>query len=188
MTDNNDKHVDAPETVLEGRRRSVRKILGAGGLVAGAHLAKGEWIRPVVNAVTLPAHAATSGIRFDDSLEDPCFISVLCTGSTQMEITVAGFVVPPTSDVAVDLAIQWELNNSGSFESAEAFGSTTTDGNGEYSVTETRTQGLVTRIRITATLPDFPEAGEAVCTLEFDSTDPDHYGSNYFCEFGATPE
>lgn len=171
----------------ERRRHSVKTILGAGGLVAGAQLGAGEWIRPVVNAVTLPAHAATSGIRFDDSLDDPCSISVVCTGFGEMDITVTGFVVPPTPDIAVDLDIQVRLFGSGSFEAPEDFASTTTDGNGEYSVTESRNQFGVTAIRITATLPDFPEAGEAVCTLEFDPTDLDHYGTNYFCEFGATP-
>ncbi len=181
-----DKKYNEPDE-RERRRRSVKTILGAGGLVAGAQLGAGEWVRPVVNAVTLPAHAATSAIRFDDSLEDPCSISVVCTGSVEMDITVTGLVVPPTPDIVVDLDIQVELFDSGSFEASEDFASPTTDGNGEYSVTQSRSQSGVTAIRITATLPDFPEAGEAVCTLEFDRTDPDHYGSNYFCEFGAAP-
>lgn len=181
-----DKKYDETDA-REQRRRSVKTILGAGGLVAGAQLGAGEWIKPVVNTVTLPAHAATSGIGFDDSLEDPCSISVVCTNFGEMDVTVTGFVVPPTPDIAIDLDIQVEVNNSGSFEPSDDFASTTTDGNGEYSVTESRTEFGVTAIRITATLPDFPEAGEAVCTLEFDSEDPDHYGNNYFCEFGATP-
>ncbi|MDZ7839429.1 MAG: hypothetical protein U5R46_01200 [Gammaproteobacteria bacterium] len=171
----------------EQRRRSVKTILGAGGLVAGAQLGAGEWIKPVVNTVTLPAHAATSAIRFDDSLEDPCFISVVCTGSRgELEITVTGFVLPPTPDIAIDLDIQVELFG-GSFEDSEYFASTTTDGNGEYSVTESRSQNGITAIRITATLPDFPEAGEAICTLDFDADNSDHYGSSYFCDDAPLP-
>jgi len=178
MTDK--KHNNSDET-LDSRRRSVKKILGAGGLLAGAHLASGQWVKPVVNSVVLPAHAQTSQLGAD-SLEDPCSISVVCSERDVLEITVSGFVTPPTADVTVNLDIEVALGSNSSFEPVEDFASTTTDGNGEYSETRTRSQSGISEIRITATLPDFPEAGEAVCTLKFSSENPDHEGYFYFCD------
>lgn len=179
------KKSDGTESVLESRRQSVKKILGAGGLAAGGHLASGEWVKPIVNAVLLPAHAQTSEISVD-SLEDPCSVSVVCVGSHLLDITVTGAVVPPTPGVNVELDIEVALSN-GPFEAAEDFASLATDGNGEYTTTVTRDQSSVTDIRITATLPDFPEAGDATCEVAFDPNNQDHYGFYYFCEFGATP-
>lgn len=179
------KKSDGTESALESRRQSVKRILGVGGLAAGGHLASGEWVKPIVNAVLLPAHAQTSGISVD-SLEDPCSVSVVCVGPHLLDITVTGAVVPPTAGINVDLDIEVALSN-GPFEAAEDFASLVTDGNGEYSTTVTRDQSPITDIRITATLPDFPEAGDATCEVAFDNSNLDHYGGSYFCEYGATP-
>lgn len=152
--------------------------------MAGASLASNHWVKPVVNAVMLPAHAATSGIRFDDSLGDPCFITVTCTNVYEFDVTVNGAVVPPTAGVNVDLAIEFRLNAMQSFDAAQNFGSTSTDNNGEYSVTRHFTQSSTNEIRITATLPDYPEAGSAVCSVGIrDVKDGGGYTSNfYFCD------
>ena len=46
----------------DSRRKALRNILSGTGIVAGAQLATGSWIKPVVESVVLPAHAQTSGI------------------------------------------------------------------------------------------------------------------------------
>ena len=58
-------------------RRRLIQILVAGGVVVTAKSVPGSWSRPVVNAVTLPAHARTSGelIRLGNA-------SSFVTGST----------------------------------------------------------------------------------------------------------
>jgi hypothetical protein len=43
------------------RRRLLRAVAGAGGLVTAGRLLPETWTRPVVDAVSLPAHAQTSG-------------------------------------------------------------------------------------------------------------------------------
>ncbi|MGI9319053.1 MAG: hypothetical protein ACR2QW_17130 [bacterium] len=44
------------------RRKALRNLLSGTGIVAGAQLAGGTWVKPVVESVLLPAHAQTSGI------------------------------------------------------------------------------------------------------------------------------
>lgn len=181
----NFSHRDTSTSSRESRRQSVKKILGAGSLAAAAPLASSHWVKPVVNAVMLPAHAATSQveIRFDNSLGDPCFITVTCTSYNQFDVLVNGAVVPPTSGVHVDLTIAYNLTNSG-FGPPQNLASTSTDNNGDYSVTQNISQGTVAQIRITATLPDYPDAGSAVCTVGVgDVNDGGGYTSkNYFCD------
>ncbi|MGA8259483.1 MAG: hypothetical protein WB783_04645 [Arenicellales bacterium] len=173
----------------ESRRQSVKKILGAGSLMVGAPIASNHWVKPVVNAVMLPAHAATSPveIRFDDSVGDPCSITVTCTDYHEFDVTVNGAVVPATGGVDVDLTIQFELNNAGNFGSPVDSFSTSTDNNGEYSVTRNESGVGVSRIRVTATLPDFPDAGSAVCQIAVgDKGDKPGNGytssTYYFCD------
>jgi len=149
-------------------------------------LASNHWVKPVVNAVMLPAHAATSGIRFDDSLGDPCFITVTCTNFIEFDVTVNGAVVPPTAGVNVDMSIEYRRFGFTSFETPQNFASPSTDNNGEYSVTQNESQSNVIEIRITATLPDYPEAGSAVCTVgvgDVNVKDGAGYtSSTYFCD------
>ncbi len=46
------------ENIENGRRRAVRNILAGSGLTAAA--TSGQWAKPVLDAVVLPAHAQTS--------------------------------------------------------------------------------------------------------------------------------
>lgn len=188
--DQKNKHgAVASDSKIEARRRSVKTILGAGGVVAGGHLAGGAWVKPVVDSVVLPAHAATSqtGIAFDDSLEDPCFITLTCTGLNSFDVQVDGAVVPATSDVNVEIEIAF--NGSESFES---FATTTTDANGEYQATNSYGPPANTSsIQVSVTLPDYPEAGAAECSI--DTTDSESLnpgnsystlpGGTYFCTY-----
>jgi hypothetical protein len=176
------------ESILEARRKSVRKILGAGGLLAGGHAVSGKWVRPVVDAVVLPAHAATSPGGSPDSLEDPCMVSVTCTEDGFGDVTVSGSVEPPTDNVDVDIVITALQNLSGDdFELASP--STTTNSSGEYEVTlnnvDLSATNNVTGISVLVTLPDFPEAGTAECGVDVTDDGPHDYlgDSNiYFCD------
>ncbi|MDZ7840585.1 MAG: hypothetical protein U5R46_07160 [Gammaproteobacteria bacterium] len=184
------------DALAESRRQSFRKILGAGGLVAGSHLASGVWVKPVVNAVVLPAHGATSPSEVDspsaaNSLEDPCFVVVLCTDSFgEIEVRVDGEVVPPTPDV--DVLIEIAFNDSESFQT---FASTDTDSNGRYQGTETYSSTFPASVQIQVTLPEYPDAGIAECSVSVDGNNDSGiaYSNRYYSTgsddpyFCATP-
>lgn len=181
--DQKNKHgAVASDSKIEARRRSVKTILGAGGVVAGGHLAGGAWVKPVVDSVVLPAHAATSqtGVAFDDSLEDPCFITLTCTGWNEFNVQVDGAVVPATPDVNVEIEIAF---NNGSFQ---PFATTTTDANGEYQATQNYTSAYASLIQVSVTLPDYPEAGAAECSIDTNDSESLNPGDYYTTSSGAT--
>lgn len=43
------------------RRKAVKKLVVGAGLLAGYSVLPGEWTKPIVGQMALPAHAATSG-------------------------------------------------------------------------------------------------------------------------------
>lgn len=43
------------------RRDALRKILAGGGIVVGAESLPGNWSKPLIDSVVLPAHAQTTG-------------------------------------------------------------------------------------------------------------------------------
>lgn len=59
------------ETGRDNRRRVLRNLLSGTGLAAGAHLTSGVWVKPVVQGVTLPAHAQTSAIVLSGLVVQP---------------------------------------------------------------------------------------------------------------------
>ncbi len=50
----------AAETDLKTRRKALKSIIAASGVVAGSQVLSSEWTRPLVESVVLPAHAQTS--------------------------------------------------------------------------------------------------------------------------------
>jgi len=172
------------EGSLESRRRSVRRLLGATGAVAGASVVSGTWLKPVAKSVVLPGHAQTTGAL---SLTDPCSITVICTSTAAFDVVVDGFVLPPTPGITVNLSIQ--LNNGVNIGSVDPFDTVVTNALGEYSASGSFGPATVTDIRVIASLPDFPEAGEAECEVAY--TDPGPHRPDpfydaytyYFCQF-----
>lgn len=153
------------EEVAEQRRKSFRRILGAGGLAFGTHLSSGVWLKPVVETVALPAHASTTPSEephFDDSIEDPCFITLTCGGSGQgpFSIEVNGSVVPPTPDVVVDIDIRFD---GGTFED---FAEPMTNENGEYEAGPVDYSDSAGEVEVRVRLPGFPEAEPAFCSID----------------------
>ena len=59
LSDNNAKEEQGQ---LESRRKALKNIIIGGGAVAGANFLPDKWVQPIVNAVVVPAHAATSPI------------------------------------------------------------------------------------------------------------------------------
>jgi hypothetical protein len=84
------------------RRRAVKKIVGGMGVIAGMHALPDQWARPLVDAVVLPAHGATSPLH---SLSDPCQLKLLAGDQSTATVTVqvTGFVIPPTGGLTVDI-------------------------------------------------------------------------------------
>lgn len=161
---------------LDARRRSVKRILGAGGAVAGGQLVAGGWVKPLVSTVVLPAHAATSAQV--DSLDDPCIITLTCTTQQTFDVQIDGSVEPPVQGVTV--AIQIGTNGGGVSPLTQVL----TDENGEYQAS-TNLSGLFSSVQVSVTLPDFPEAGIANCSV--DTFSPGlNPGGGYYTSYGAT--
>jgi len=164
----------AADAAREHRRRSVKRILATGGLAAGAHMTAGAWVKPAVESVVLPAHAVTSGeIVFDDSIGDPCLITLTCTGYHAYNVQVHGAVIPATEGVAVKIRIAFD--GSGSYAS---FAATATDSGGEYQATQPYS-GYHLSVQVRVTLPDHPEAGTAECSIDT-SSDSLYSGGYYY--------
>ncbi len=108
--DNEDREIGpvenpgTPESNLqsEERRRAVKKIIGGMGVIAGMHALPDKWTRPLVDAVVLPAHAATSPLN---SLSDPCQLRLLAGTQATATVTVqvTGFVIPPQGGITVNI-------------------------------------------------------------------------------------
>ncbi len=63
MVENNDTiepDQNREEQTLESRRKAIKRILVGGGLVTGATMLPKKWTKPVVDAITVPAHAQAS--------------------------------------------------------------------------------------------------------------------------------
>jgi len=176
------KHRLQPEQIsdavlLEQRRRAVRKILVAGGgVVAGSKLAGGKWARPVVNTVSLPAHAQLTGVAF--SLVDPVFLTYEC-GGNDVIVNIAGFINVQQAGIQVDLTLSW-ANDSGwpaPTMSSPRMLSVFTNADGSYSASPQNIGFNVFVVNVTASLPGFPGAGTAQ-----DSINPNFSaGSVYYC-------
>lgn len=57
-----DRKDDQPKKQGEDRRGALKKLLAGGGVIVGASALPSEWTKPVIESVTLPAHAGTSPI------------------------------------------------------------------------------------------------------------------------------
>lgn len=88
----------------DGSRRRVLKTM-VGGVTAATvyHLMPACWTKPIVDAILLPAHAATSGAI----LEDSCQIAVLSGDSTSnwLELQVTGFISPPIGGLVTTMVV-----------------------------------------------------------------------------------
>lgn len=49
------------QSAPDRRRDALRKILAGGGIVVGAESLPGNWSKPLIDSVILPAHAQTTG-------------------------------------------------------------------------------------------------------------------------------
>lgn len=169
---------------LDARRKSVKRILGAGGVAAGGQLVGGGWTKPLVSSVILPAHAQTSpGQEVSvDSIDDPCIITLTCTGFQTFSVQIDGSVEPAIKNVTVDV----QLGTDGGGKSP--LPAVLTDANGDYRAM-TPLSGAIHSVQVSVTLPDFPKAGTATCSIDTYSTSGlvdgggyhTAYGANYFC-------
>lgn len=57
---NNGLDGDGTNRSSETRRRTLRQILAGTGILAGAGSVSSKWSKPVIDSITLPAHAQTS--------------------------------------------------------------------------------------------------------------------------------
>jgi hypothetical protein len=193
--------------LLETRRASVQKIIGIGGVTAGT-ASLGQWVKPVVQSVVLPAHAETTDyeeeVGEDDDTPpppdpsivptDPCGITVTCNAYRSIIVEINGFITPAIPDVTVGLLIQYLIggNPIDDLQDPPVDGPpqtlilVTTDINGDYTYTAAATAGAVeiSAVEVTATLPDYP--GEpTICSVSIGG-DGDETGIqssvNYFCQ------
>jgi len=184
MPDNDQTERQTPAAAADDRRAAVKKILGAGTLAAAAPVALKQWASPQVESMLVPAHAMTTGVS---GLRDPCNIEIECTDELTFNLFVTGFVIPPTPGITVQLRVRTANFPGATLDDLgppSNFALVVTDLNGEYEASGS-SDGEASVVQIIATLPDFPEAGEARCSAlvtddEFDTYEHG-YGDNYFC-------
>lgn len=158
------------EDLRAQRRRAVRNILFAGGSVAAA----GQWAKPVVDSISLPAHAQLTGVGF--SITDPVFLSYTCSTpeAGSVLIDVNGFVNVAEAGIRVRLVLSWSTVETPTQTSPFEM-EVTTEADGSYSWLDVNIgYGGVNFVEVTASLPDFPEAGTAE-----DSISPEFDGGTY---------
>ncbi len=95
----------------KSERRKSLKVLGAGAITAGA---SEPWVRPVMQAIVLPAHADTSTFRATCEINfsremhatgNPQLTQVLKTGTFQGDLDIAGVytgVMPGAATITGD--------------------------------------------------------------------------------------
>lgn len=131
---------------LENRRRAVHRILAGGGLIAGSQALPGQWTKPVVDSVILPAHAVTS-------LTDPCLVTILegNQSSSSVLVRVDGVISPPTGGVDVSVLVE-AIGGTGDTDGPF---NATSDADGTYSVNNVDVGGGpgITAVRATVSIP-----------------------------------
>jgi hypothetical protein len=55
-----DRKDDQPKKQSENRRGALKKLLTGGGVIVGTSALPSEWIKPVIESITVPAHAGVS--------------------------------------------------------------------------------------------------------------------------------
>lgn len=93
---------NVPES--QERRTAMKKIAVGVGVLAGYSVLPEKWTQPIVGQISLPAHAATSGVM----INDPCTVTLLSgdQSSATVTIRVDGFVTPPTANLPTTIVAQ----------------------------------------------------------------------------------
>ena len=67
MSDNNKQNPDSKETSARNdepeqvsKRKTMRKMLAGGGVIASGALGGSKWVKPAIDSAILPAHAQSS--------------------------------------------------------------------------------------------------------------------------------
>lgn len=84
-----------------GRRKAVKTLVSCVTVLAAYHVLPTRWETPIIESISLPAHAATSGT----SLHDPCEVTWIegYQDSHAVIIKVTGYVTPPTKGLATKI-------------------------------------------------------------------------------------
>ncbi len=111
--------------VESSERRTALKKIGIGiGAIAGISVLPEKWTMPIVGQITLPAHAATSGI----SVLDPCRTYRKSGDQTTATVTIVvnAWVEPPVANLKATI---WATSSTG----AQKKVTTTTAADGTFS-------------------------------------------------------
>ena len=104
----------ATETPIEenktiGRRELLKALAAGGGAVAASAVVSGKWVKPVVEAGVLPAHAATSALIYFKIFSTPTVTDV---AGEDVEDLGEGGLTPSAVKVTVEGSTAYvELNN-----------------------------------------------------------------------------
>lgn len=92
----------------ESRRKALKSMMAGGAAATGTGLLSKEWAKPIVDSVTLPAHAQTSLVEEPPAVIGGFLTSASMAYSATPRINdatpnVSGTLTPSTSPVTVDL-------------------------------------------------------------------------------------
>jgi len=113
MTDKNDNSTE------QARRRLLKTIAGAGGVITAGKMLPDNWKRPIVDTALLPAHAQTS------TCTEPCALNVsILWGSNGLDFdllleTPGGTTIDPKG-TQQSQCLQHDGDNDGNTATAES--------------------------------------------------------------------
>ncbi len=148
----NKKNIETNRPDDTNRRRAIKKIAVGVGVLAGYSVLPEQWTRPVIGQITLPVHAATSGVTLSSS---SCTATLVSGDQSTAEVTVevTGSVSPATENMSAEIVADGA-------ESVVAM----TDADGTYTGDLTVTGGPgLTEISVQVTVSG--AEGTASCTV-----------------------
>ncbi len=146
------------------RRKLVKALVGGVTVLAAYHTLPTNWSKPLISQVSLPAHAATSGVTEDViTLNDPCTVVHLGdAGEGRQAFRVEGYVTPPTAGLAVSVSISSVVRATSTVIDTNS-GTTTTDSLGTFALEITvGTGGVADGVDVVTTVAG--AAGSATCS------------------------
>ena len=165
--------------------------MAGGSAITAGQVADSKWAKPVIDSVVLPAHAATSGPGF--SINDPVSLSYRCSDNFASEVIVdiMGYIDQPIAGIRVRLELTWSHSSPDTTPSQTPplILNVVTDSNGNYASTGNNIGLSIDEVSVTASLPDYPDAG-----TDTDTINPaDSYGNSgtdpyYVVTYCAAPD
>lgn len=176
----NSSHDEQPSNYGKNRRRALLAALAGAGIPLGQRVISGQWVAPVVDAVMLPAHAATS-----QSFPTGSFSSIEVSGNKGPGYSAFENIAERSEEEILDLFV-------GAAEAANSCDVTYCDANGTVTVdvvatiNDNPTSSACLQARVS--LPGAASCSASCLIFEFDNVavNGESVSISESCELGLT--